>query len=339
MPWGKGNPRWCAQIFGYPQAVRHFARRGPVKSIRWQKNERPLVGTTENWFKVVQGPNEDYYDLFCLNDTPTIRYWRPEEDGRHTVWLSERRYGYHSANFLSRMGWHWHTDYKCVGGGTVRVPLNPHVEESEGLVPAGWSAVLTFNKDDELILSQSDHRTIYLRKSDTEDKAVRKRVLGAMQSTLDVLMLHLPTFHADSRYGYQRGKTFGGFQQDGTREEVAKHIQDLAGGAPLTDDILKALLPYCQEVYNVSLSKRLYAESHEDPTVLPPAQPGAPQSRWMHDIPAHMCAPVPEATYHRSLRSALLRHSGLMRQHGNVALPKFAASLPKRYFYAPTKRV
>lgn len=322
MSWGKTGVWNCAKLYSYPQAQRHFESRGAVRSKRWQANERPLVGTREKWFKLVK--ENDYYDL-VLYKTPLVRYFKPEDNGDHMVWL---RGEYHNKTwqFLRQMSWGcWYSEgLPTVGGQRVVVPLVTQVKEPHGLVPVDWSATLVFNSDDKLILEKSDHRPIAVAHSSTEDKEARKKLTAAVKGILDLMVVRLPTFHAEASIGRQRGWAFGGLGDKAAARKVGETIREVVQlGEELTDEGLHNLLPYCQDVYNTALSKRL--EMKEDVRIT--------HYRDSPIIPEHVKPIEPEA-FRAALKRSLLRYSGLAKQTGRRVLPKFVDKLPRKYFTA-----
>lgn len=318
MGWGKGYAHHCERIHGYPEAKRYFETRKAVRSKRWTADERPLVSSTEIWFKTKRGPNDDYYDL-CLYRQSVVRYFRPEEDGSYRVLLANTGYR-RTGDFLgvNEWGW-WYKQWRTTCGKEVMIPLSTDLQGKNGdsNVPANWSADLWFDKSGLLILEKSDHRPVYTRKSGSEDKAARKQVLSALENVLTVLMLRLPTFHADSAVCRQRGEAFGGHREHYLCYEDVSHI---LAGAPIDDGILTVLLPFAQEVYNVALSKQV-------------VKSGEYNGPYWGEVPGKVFPSIPEESFRRALRNALIRHSGLAKQSVNVPLPQFPEKLPRRYFF------
>lgn len=322
MPWGRTTATHCERIHGYPHAQRHFHSRGPVRSIRWKPDERPLLGTAEKWFKNVEGPNEDYYDLVCGNTT-VLRLFRPEPNGEYRVWVRSDN-SRMCWNFLYYMGYAWHAEHHTVGGGKVKIPYSYDVDHPYNSIPKDWSACLTYDKGGRVILEKSDHRPYYTRKSSKRDKAERKEVLKSLEHIVDLMTIRMPHFHEHGQYHFRRGQAFGGhLREAGDTTSVFHTIERLRDGNKPDDDTVEALLPFCQEVYNVSLSKRIFNSEEEHKKV---------GSRYS-DAAARGFAPVTDAAFRKALRGALIRHSSLKKQTENVELPKFPADLPRRFFF------
>lgn len=317
MSWGKGNAYHCSRVRGYPEAVRHFDQRGPVKSKRWQNHERPLISTTEVWYKNVKGLGpDDYYELVYGRDTPVIRYFKPEENGDYRVWLALAGWGSRNAwNFLDIHGWGWNKRYDTTCEQKVMTPLHSVAKEAYQGIPAGWHSCLTFNKSGLLILEKSNHRPAYTRKSSAGDKEARSGARRALDTTLDLLVLRTPSFHASAEVSSRMGRAFGGLSTWSFR-----HLEEAVAGAVATgevdDELLEILLPFAQQVYNVSLSKVWYTAERS----------------YVSGNDLVLMPEVASEKFRKALQGALLRHSGLMKPHENVELPKFLTELPKKWF-------
>lgn len=327
MSWGRSHAHHCELIHGYPQAQRHFDSRGAVRSKHWARNERPLIRTRENWFKLVRGPDVSeqqpdalYYDVECYAKT-ALRYFRPQLDGGYTVLVRDRRIG-RTSEVIARMGWAtWSNVVPVAGGGDpVLVPLKRGGHGDDLVSLDGWSAKLVFNAADELLLTQSDHHQPHTRVSTKEDTLLRKRAHARLATVIDLILLRIPAFHADSVVSGNRGQAFGGFQGRVNAELLAT-VKALAvyTNAVVPEHLWAGLLPFCQEVYNVALSKKKMAAG--DALQWSAAKSGA-------DEP-----PLEQAAFKTALKAALIRHAGLDKQNGQALLPKFPTSLPKKYWF------
>ena len=331
MSWGRTHPKHCTQIVSYQRAQRYFEERKRVRSERWKENERPLISSTETWFKAVRGGAEDWYDLTCW-DQPAIRYFRPLENGDYRVLLCHRTW---------RNGWlflyynKWWRAYDTSVGTTVRVPMNPMTDNAFNSVPECWSASLWFNREDKLILELSEHRNIGVRVGTKEDKEQRKKFKKKMARIIDLLVLRVPYFHENCRVTSRAARPFRGAQQFNPHEYWAvKNAMLDEGVTPgeheLRDEerVIETVVPYGQLLYNALMSKRI---AKEDPYALSSAMASLAQHKFYQD------SPIEPQRFAQALEQGFVRLAQLDTQSGIKTLPQFPTELPSRYVYLRSK--
>jgi len=322
MGFGTGSLYKCHAIIGHQQAARFYAETKKPNSKYWRAPfEKPLYKTATPHYRMRHIPAEDAYEL-VLYSTPLVRYLAPTETGEYTVML--RGYGTCASwEWLRLHGWAtWYRPVKTVGGQEVLVPLNTVASATYGGVPAGWSAMLTFDKEDKLILSKSWHRPVYVKRSTKEDKEKRADLLHRLDTLVELMVMRLPALHADGHVSRELGKPFA---ETGRRTAGIWKIADTlhkmlrVGGfsaGELPEGIVEPLTIFMQALYDTSLSKRLVlANEHL-------SWSGGPAS----DYP-----PIAEKDFRSTLRTALVKLAGLNRQSGKKALPLFPESLPRKY--------
>jgi hypothetical protein len=188
----------CKTIRNYSQALMFFTRYPKPRSSKWSDNERPIYidggkpSTRMYQYRMAAGPTDAttstpaYFDL-VLHSTSVIRYMAPTEDNKCVVYLT---YGgwpsVQTRAFMWQHGWHYGQEFNTTDGTRVAVPLN-YCAKSERWIDNQWLAKLTFNEDDRLIVPESDHMTVYMRKSSSDDRAVRADMRRKMDLMHDML--------------------------------------------------------------------------------------------------------------------------------------------------------
>jgi hypothetical protein len=188
----------CKTIHNYSQALMFFTRYPKPRSSKWSDNERPIYisngkpSTRMYQYRMAAGPTDTttstpaYFDL-VLHSTSVIRYMAPTEDNKRVVYLT---YGgwpsVQTRAFMLEHGWYYAKAYTTTDNTRVAVPLNPRAKSAHW-VAGQWIAKLTFNEDDKLIVPESDHMTVYRRKSSSDDKSVRADMRRKMDLMHDML--------------------------------------------------------------------------------------------------------------------------------------------------------
>jgi hypothetical protein len=325
MSWGKGASHHCEPIYGFPQAQRYFEERGPVRSKRWTAGQRPLVSSTETWFRIDK-ENDDTYDLM-LYDKKMIRYLRPQHNGSFTVLINYYGWKNKMNEFLRQMHkstHHGYPGYVTTAGNSVMVPLTHDSSTyDKGSALSDWAAKLVFNKDGKLIVEESAHRTIYRYKSNATDRAKRKAVRENLAGLIDLLTLRLDTFHADSILTQGRSYAFGGMDSSFKTVELRTAVENASAGMQMPEEILDDLLPFAQEVYSVSLSRRVYNDEEETQHLA---------HGWNAETSGNIFDPQPKEVFRKALEGALIRAGRLDGASEKVALPLFMEKLPNKWY-------
>ena len=318
-----GSIMSCASLHSYSQAKRHFENRGPVRSHRWAMEERPLSGTREQWYRVVQGGMDDYFDM-VLYQTPMVRYYKPDDDGSHTVLLCGDNHTL-SWQFLDNAGWPtWRRGIETARGVRVIIPLNTNVRQPHGIVPEGWSAKLRFNSDGCLIFGESDHRPVFVPRASAEDRERRKAAKEILAPIIDAMMFLIPQLHENSVVNRSMARAFGGMENKWAAHRAGTLInKTIRGGGELPEELAEHLQPYAQELYNVALSKHVEAEGGEE----------AERTRqYRGDLPGKEFPHLSEERFRTALLASMIREAGLNTARKMVPLPKFQTQqLPRNF--------
>jgi len=188
----------CKSLTNYSQALMFFTRHPKPRSAKWEENERPIYisngkrNASMRQYRMAAGPIDPatstpaYFDL-VLHRTSVIRYMAPTEDNKRVVYLT---YGgwpsLQTRAFMLQHGWYYAKSYTTTDNTRVAVPINPSAKSAEW-INNQWQCKLTFNEDDRLIVSESDHMTVYKRQSGEFEKSVRADMRRKMDLMHDML--------------------------------------------------------------------------------------------------------------------------------------------------------
>ena len=308
----------CTRIIGYSQAVRHFEDTKRPRSVRWDADERPLYKTSTHHYRLKRGPDGEYYDVVLYNTT-MLRYMKPEANGVELVYLhyDDRRA---SREFFWRQFGAGYGNMKPFDVGLRYIPVSwddqRELEINGITIPVDFYAVLARNPADKRYIRHlSAHRPVYAKVSSDEDKEDRAKLRKGLEWVIDMMVLRIGTFHEAADVSLDRGRAFGGAQKPWNHKmltHVYPHRLEEQFAAPEELARLEAL---AQEVYNVALSKRAYAENDRRAYTLNKSD-----------------RPIEVAVFRKALTDKLISLAGLNQQTGKEWLPLFPESLPNRYF-------
>ena len=174
-----GNVNGCARVRSFEECQRHFELTPEPTFPRgghnpWEPNERPLDDKTKHHYRIVRGPNEEYYDA-VLYSTTMARYYRPEEGGRRVQYHDDDR-GL-SRQFMWRLI------------GSAKVMYMPVTEGPSRYFPAyGADLWLTGSNHNPVIdLSRSKHAPIEVPRMSDELKAWKKEVRKELAPVFELM--------------------------------------------------------------------------------------------------------------------------------------------------------
>ena len=195
LQWGNGAYK-CERIGNYKQAAQHYEHTKACRGRYWEDHERPLKDSRSTHYKMVRNA-DNTFDCVLYN-TPMVRYFEPGGEGDSMVYLRQRNSST-DKQFVEQMGWRTWRSLLTACSRNVFVPLSrndtyDHTAANGVVVPMSWSAVLVFNGNGYLLPERSAHRPIYAAYSTKEDRAQRKTVREAVDSTVELLVMRLPVF-------------------------------------------------------------------------------------------------------------------------------------------------
>lgn len=293
-------------IPSFKKAEQFFRDTRKPRTKRWAENTRPLYKTSATHYSIVK-MDDNTYDLVHYT-TSLVRYFRPDADGTHKVWLR----GYDSSTskgFLRAHGWdgRHHSD-----NGAVYIPLNPYTEHSHNRIfdahlgiPDGWSARLVFDGHGFLDTARSAHRNIYRRVSSDMDVEKRAQFRQNIAPLLDAMMYRIPLFHDAVSV-----KTVGYSSRKFTRAIPHKFI------TPLRAVQTYAVLPDWMPSEEFVSAFTAFAEYY-----------------YAHRLPSGASEPLDATTFRKDLCTTLIQAMDLDTTSKKVPLEQFPSTLPWKYYY------
>lgn len=181
-----GNVNGCARVRSFEECQRHFANTPEPEYPRgghnpWEPNERPLDDKTKHHYRIVRGPNEEYYEA-VLYHTTMARYYRPEEGGRRVCYNNDDRVL--SGQFMwsvlriSRVPLE-----KTTGGKAVHIPIG-HASRYGDFGADLW---FTGSGSNFLDVSRSKHAPIGVPRMSDELKAWKKEVRKELAPVFELM--------------------------------------------------------------------------------------------------------------------------------------------------------
>ena len=330
----------CKRINNYSQALMFFTRYPKPRSSKWADNERPIYisdgkpSTRMYQYRMAAGPIDAttgtpaYFDL-VLHDTSVIRYEAPTEDNKRAVYLT---YGgwptLQTRSFMYQHGWHYAQEILTTHDTSVAVPLNPEAKSAHW-VAGQWIAKLVFNEANRLIVDDSDHMTVYRRKSSNDDRAVRAAMRRKLDILHDMMWFSIEGIQADLRESvdtnyntnWMRQRYFGPFTSaldklnvNYKQQIVNARAEFLYDDVDFTEQTLAALNRLYMCVYQYVYGRAAYDQ------------------QW---------GPAPEAPTQDAVKKAatsyIMNMIGIGKGTEYEPLPKFmlASEFPRRHYTSP----
>lgn len=252
-----------ASIFNYEQAHQHFeTTRYPARSRKWQPHQRPLRNTASPHLRIekltVHGV--PCYDL-VLYDTPLVRYFEPQPNGEHAVWLLNH-YSCSSQKFLWNARWHNRKKLTTTDGTEFQLQLSG----SSGVAVKVWgdpfTCKLVFDAEHRVIIHKSAHIPFCRKVSTTTHRAKRKRLREHFSMIFDMLEMQYQSFIDGIIVDTNDGRPFG------SRDVMRLKSQDLLAKLEscdfdsLTPDETTQIMQFaqysCQQVAQNIVNRRGY---------------------------------------------------------------------------------
>jgi hypothetical protein len=305
----------------------------PPRSKKYAENQRPLRRVSESWL-MLQKDAHSY--VYKINGAEVARFFEPNEQGEYEVALR----GLYNTNDINLM-WRFTGAFNGMNlttttGDTVKVPLN-HAFERQG---KEFSAFLTFNKSDQLVVEKSWHADIYRLESSADDKQKRKDIKAELDAYVTLQLFKLPTLKENCTPSDSMGRPFGesdlSYNLQGTMRDALRNLP-----LPLeSQSFMETFDKVAQDCFNMLVSKKVYAI--DDGRIFyklrgyygrtnPDEQSDAQEQ--VNDITD---AVTPEE-FKKSLIARLMSFAGLSKGSTSVALPQFANTLPRTYYTVANK--
>ena len=126
-----------------------------------------------------------------------------------------------------------------------------------------FSAVLTFNSSQQLVVEKSWHADVYKLASTSEDKSKRKAIKQQLESYITLQMFKLPSLKDNAQVNAHQGRPFAEEELSWSKQsEMRDFLKELPfcledqGFAELFDEV-------SQDVFNMLASKKVYQQDGE----------------------------------------------------------------------------
>jgi len=300
----------------------------PPRSKKYNENQRPLRRVSESHLMLQKDAHSFVY---LINGVEVARFFEPNEQGEYEVAVR----GLYNTNDINLM-WRFTGLFNGMSLGTtlgdmVKVPLNPRYKDQG----KEFSAFLTFNSSDQLVVEKSWHADIYRLESTTDDKQKRKDIKTELDAYVTLQLFKLPTLKENCNPTENMGRPFGesnlGYGVQDTMRDALTHLPLPLESQSFMDTFDKV----AQDCFDMLVSKKVYAEqdgrlfwkahgyygsNHPDEK--------ADAQEQIDDIADSV---TPEE-FKKSLTARLMGFAGLSKGTKSVALPQFANALPRTYY-------
>ena len=319
----------------YKQAEATFNKtKKPPRSKKYNEFQRPLRRVSEAHL-MLQKDAHSY--VYKVNGVDVARVYEPNAQGEYEVAVVGL-YGTYDIHLQYKFtGYYNGVGIVTTLGDMVRVPLNPYYKEQG----KDFSALLTYNSSDQLIVEKSWHADIYRLASDEGDKQTRKDIKKELDAYVTLQMFKLPTLRDNVKLSANMGKPFGESRL-GYSEQSDMRMAMQNRPLPLeSQSFMETFDKVAQDCFDMLASKKIYNydnanlfykmgnwQRSRDPAAADDAQEQA------DDI----VASITPDEFKKSLVARLMSFAGLSKGTQSVALPQFGKTLPRTYYTRANKK-
>lgn len=305
----------------------------PPRSRKYAENQRPLRRVSESWL-MLQKDAHSY--VYKIHGAEVARFFEPNDQGEYEVAL-RGLYNTNDVNLMWRFTGAFNgMTHETTTGDTVKVPLN-HAYTHQN---KEFSAFLTFNNSQQLVVEKSWHADIYRLESTADDKQKRKDIKTELDAYITLQLFKLPTLKENCTASGSMGRPFGesnlGYGVQDTMRDALKHLP-----LPLeSQSFMETFDKVAQDCFDMLVSKKVYARGEGNLFYKVrgywgsknPAEKADAQEQ-INDITDSV---TPEE-FKKSLITRLMSFAGLSKGTRSVALPQFASTLPRTYYTVANK--
>jgi hypothetical protein len=305
----------------------------PPRSKKYNEAQRPLRRVSESHLMLQKDAHSFVY---IINGVEVARFFEPNQQGEYEVAVR----GLYNTNDINLM-WRFTGLFNGMNllttlGDMVKVPLNPRYKDQD----KEFSAFLTFNSSDQLVVEKSWHADIYRLESTADDKQKRKDIKTELDAYVTLQLFKLPTLKENCKPSDSMGRPFG---ESNLHYAVGQSMTSAMRSLPLpleSQSFMDSFDKVAQDCFDMLVSKKVYAEQEgnlfykargywgsKDPAEKADAQ------EKIDDITD---AITPEE-FKKSLIARLMGFAGLSKGSQSVALPQFANALPRSYYTVANK--
>ena len=308
--------------------------RKPPRSKNYNEFQRPLRRVNESHL-MLQKDAHSY--VYKLNGVEVVRLFEPNTEGEYEVAV-RGLYGtfdiqlqYKFTGYYNGMGIQTST------GEAVRVPLNPHYKDQD----KDYSALLTYNSSNQLIVEKSWHADIYRLASNQDDKQARKDIKKELDAYVTLQMFKLATLKDNCKLSDSMGAPFG---ESRLGWAVRSSMTDALQNSPLpleSTAFMETFDNVAQDCFDMLASKKVY--NADDGNLFSKMGSWA-RSRNPSDADDaqekadDIVQTITADEFKKSLVARLMGFAGLSKGSDSIPLPQFASTLPRSYYTRAIKR-
>ena len=227
----------------------------PPRSKKYNENQRPLRTVSESHL-MLQKDAHSY--VYRVNGVDVVRVFEPNEAGEYEVAVIGL-YG----TYDIQLQYKFTKYYNGVGivttlGDMVRVPLNPFYKDQG----RDFSALLTYNSSDQLVVEKSWHADIYRLASDDGDKQRRKDIKKELDAYVTLQLFKLPTLRENVKIEADMGRPFG---ESRLGYALISTMQDALLNLPLpieSQSFMESFDKVAQDCFDMLVSKKAVSYTH-----------------------------------------------------------------------------
>lgn len=300
----------------------------PPRSKKYNEAQRPLRRVSESHL-MLQKDAHSY--VYIINGVEVARFFEPNEQGEYEVAVR----GLYNTNDINLM-WRFTgafngMNFTTTTGDVVKVPLNHNYKQQD----KEFSAFLTFNSSDQLVVEKSWHADIYRLESTADDKQKRKDIKAELDAYVTLQLFKLPTLREKCQPTDSMGRPFG---ESNLHYAVQQSMTSAMRSLPLpleSQSFMDSFDKVAQDCFDMLVSKKVYA--HEDGNLFYKIRGyyggnnPSDKADALEQIEDITDAITPEE-FKKSLIARLMSFAGLSKGSQSVALPQFANTLPRTYY-------
>jgi len=318
----------------YQYAQEQFNKtKKPPRSKKYNEYQRPLRRVSESHL-MLQKDAHSY--VYKINGVDVVRVFEPNAAGEYEVAVIGL-YGTYDIQLQYKFtGYYNGLGIVTTLGDMVRVPLNPYYRDQG----KDFSALLTYNSSDQLIVEKSWHADIYRLASDDGDKQKRKDIKKELDAYVTLQMFKLPTLKDNCTLTIDMGRPFG---ESRLGYGVHDTMRDALCNLPLpleSQSFMSTFDHVAQDCFDMLASKKVYNTDgnlfykmsnwhrQRDPAAADDAREQA------QDIADTITADE----FKKSLVARLMSFAGLSKGSQSIPLPQFGKTLPRTYYTRAIKK-
>ena len=244
----------------YDEALGTFALRKPVRSTKWQANERPLDPRPQTHHRLIEGSNSygKYFDV-KLYQTVMARFYEPKvEDGKR---VERRLYMGHGSQTSQQFMYHT----LSVNFGANRLRDSEDMYSDESIIMPIYSKHFMYDEDNTMFSldavyvdgvldpAQSEHTKHYRLVADKDVRQFKQRVAAHFEPYIMLAQMRMPEFKAECDINYRLGQKFGG---EGFNRAYYMAIQEMWTDPEPRQQDIDVFFEMCQKAYDIIASKR-----------------------------------------------------------------------------------